>query len=129
MEKKFEMIENDFIEKDGIKLFRIVALKDFGGVVKGDFGGRLEKESNLSQENDCWVYFHAQVSGEAQVYGNARVYDEAWVCGEAQVYGNARVYDEAWVCGKARVCDEAWVFGKARVHGKAWVFGKARVCE
>ena len=47
----------------GITLYRIEALIDFNDVKKGDKGGFLEKESNLSQ-----------VSGNAWVYGDARVY-------------------------------------------------------
>ena len=70
----------------GIKLYRIKALKDFGDVSKGDKGGWIEKESNLSQEDNAWVY------GNAQVSGNARVYGDAWVYGDAQVSGNAQVW-------------------------------------
>ena len=74
-------------------MLRLVALKDFCLVKKGDLGGLIEKIENLSQEGEAWV------SGEAQVCGDAQVY------GEAQVYGNAQVYGEAWVCG------DAWVSG------------------
>jgi len=52
-------------EAFGITLYRIKALKDFGDVKKGDLGGWIEKEENLSQENFCWV------SGDARVFGNA----------------------------------------------------------
>jgi len=93
----------------GIKLYRIKALKDFGDVSKGDKGGWIEKESNLSQEDNAWVYGDARVYGNAQVSGNARVY------GDAQVSGNARVYGDAWVYGDARVSGNAWVSGDARV--------------
>jgi carbonic anhydrase/acetyltransferase-like protein (isoleucine patch superfamily) len=43
------------------------------------------------------VYGNAQVSGDAQVFDNARV------SGNAQVYGNAHVFDNARVSGNARV--------------------------
>ena len=79
----------------GRKLFRIQALIDFGDVKKGDLGGYIEKEDNLSHDDNAWV------CGDAQVYGNARV------CGNAWVYGNARVYGDAQVYGNARVCDSA----------------------
>lgn len=45
-------------------LYQIEALKDFSDVKSGDLGGWIEKESNLSQEGNCWV------SGNAMVYGN-----------------------------------------------------------
>ena len=73
----------------GVKLFQIKALVAFGNVSKDELGGWIEKEGNLSQDGDAWVY------GNAMVYGNARVYGNAWVSGNARVYGNA------WVSGNA----------------------------
>ena len=75
----------------GKKLFQIKALISFGNVEKGDFGGYVEAESNLSQYGNAWVY------GDARVYGNARV------SGDARVYGDARVSGDAWVYGDADV--------------------------
>ena len=66
-------------KKEGI--FQIEALEDFGDVKKGDLGGWVESEKNLSHEGECWVY------------GNARVYGNAHVCENAKVYGNAKVYE------------------------------------
>ena len=74
--KKYELTA-EFIEKWGKKLFRIKALISFGNVEAGEFGGYIEKEDNLAQDGDAWVY------------GNARVYGDAWVSGDARVYGNA----------------------------------------
>jgi len=34
-------------------LYRIEAIKSFGNVNKGDKGGFIEKEENLSQEGEC----------------------------------------------------------------------------
>ena len=104
-------------EVGGIKLCRIQALRDLNDVKKGDKGGWIEKEENLSQEGDCWV------SGDARVYGNA------WVSGDARVSGNAWVYDNAWVSGNARVYGNALVYDNARVYGSAWVYGDARVYQ
>ena len=109
-------------------LHRIEAIETFGNVEAGEKGGWIEKEENLSQEGLCWV------CGDAQVYGNALVYDNAWVYGDAQVYGNAQVYCDARVCGDAQVYDnaqvygDAWVCGDAQVRGNAQVYGDARVC-
>ena len=95
----------------GITLKRIKASVSFSTVIKGQIGGWIEKEENLS--GNAWV------SGNAQVYGNA------WVFGYARVYGNARVYDNARVYGNAQVYGDAWVFGDAQVYGNAWVYGDA----
>ena len=84
---KYKILEDQYIEVCGKKLYRIQALKDFNGVKSGDIGGYIEKESNLSQSGDAWVYDDAEVSGNAQVCGNARVYGNAWVSDDAQVCG------------------------------------------
>ncbi len=98
--KKYELTD-ETIEVYGTALHRIKALKDFGNVKKGEPGGYVESEHNLSQEGDCWVY------GNAEVYDNARVFGNAEVCGNAEVYGNAEVFGNAWVCGNAEVCGNA----------------------
>ena len=82
---KYKLTE-ETINVNGITLYRIEALKDFSDVKKGDKGGFLEKEYNLSQEDNCWVY------------GNAKVYDDAVVCDNAEVYGNAVI------CGNMKIC-------------------------
>ena len=87
--KKFELTAEFVTNVFGKKLFRIKALVAFGNVEKGELGGFIEKEDNLSHDDNAWVYGNAWVFGNAQVSGNARVY------GNAQVYGNARVYDDA----------------------------------
>ena len=60
----------------GITLKRIKASISFGTIIKGEIGGWIEKEENLS--GNAWVYGDAQVYGDAWVYGNARVYGDAW---------------------------------------------------
>ena len=128
MEKKYKLTD-ETISVNGRTLYRIEALKDFGDVKKGDKGGYVEKEENLSQSGGCWVYRDAAVYGSAKVYGDAEVYDDAAVYGDAQVYGDARVYGDASVHGDARVCDHARVYDNARVRDNAWVCGYAKVCD
>ena len=55
----------------GKTLFQIEAVKCFGNIVKGQKGGFIEKESNLSQGGNAWVSGDACVYGDAWVYGNA----------------------------------------------------------
>ena len=125
--KKFELTAEFVTNIFGKKLFRIKALVAFGVVEKGELGGFIEKEDNLSHSGDAWVYGDAQVSGNAQVSGKARVSGDAQVYGNAWVYGNAHVYGDAQVYGNAQVYGDAWVSGKARVSGDAQVSGNARV--
>jgi hypothetical protein len=84
-------------KREGNDLCRVIALRDFADVKKGDIGGRIQSKENLSHEGD------AQVSGNAQVYGDAQVSGNAQVYGDAQVSGNALVYGDAWVSGDAQV--------------------------
>ena len=85
MNKKFELLNDDTIEWFGCKLFRIKAKINLGVVDAGELGGYIEKEENLSENGDAWVYGNACVYGNAEVSGNARV------SGDARVYGDAQV--------------------------------------
>ena len=122
--KKFELT-TEFVEKYGRKLFRIKALIKFGYINAGEVGGYVEKEENLAQDSNAWVYGDAWVSGNAEVSGNDEVYGDAWVYGDAEVSGNAEVYGNARVSGDAEVSGNAWVYGDAWVSGNAEVSGNA----
>ena len=111
--KKFELTAEFVTNVFGKKLFRIKALVAFGNVEKGELGGFIEKEDNLSHSGNAWV------SGNARVYGNAQVSGDARVSGNARVYGNAQVSGDARVSGNAQVSGDAWVSGDARVSGDA----------
>lgn len=117
-----------------ITVRRIIATADFGAVRTGDFGGWIEKEANLSQEGEAWVYDDAKVCAEACVFdeawvcGNAEVYGNAWVYGNAKVRDNTKVYGNTWVRGNAEVLGNAKVYGNAWVYDNAKVFGNAKVC-
>ena len=132
MEKKYKLTD-ETINVNGKTLYRIKSLKDFGNVKKGDKGGFVEKEENLSQSGDCWVYDNAKVYNNAKVfdyadiYGNAEIFGNAIVSGNARVYGNAKVYHYAMVYDKAEVCDNAIISGNAEVYHDAAVYGNARV--
>lgn len=61
--KKYELTD-DTITVEGRTLHRIKALKSFSNVEEGELGGYVEKEDNLDQRGDAWVYGDARVSGE-----------------------------------------------------------------
>lgn len=98
-----------------VTLHRIKAVVEFRLVKVGDLGGWIEKEENLSHEENAWVYGNAKVYGDAWVCGNAKVYGDAKVCGNAEVYGDAKVYGDAEVCGNAWICGSAKVFSTDHV--------------
>lgn len=83
--KKYELTEETFTVY-GKTLYRIRAVRDFGSVKTGEFGGYIEKEENLSHFGDAWVY------GNAKVYGDARVSGNAWVYGNAEVFNTRHFF-------------------------------------
>lgn len=87
--KKFELTTESITNVAGKKLFRIKALVEFGDVKAGELGGYVEKEENVSQDGNAWVY------GNAWVSGNAKVSGYAGVSGNAKVSDNARISDNA----------------------------------
>lgn len=91
--------------------------------IKGELGGWLEIEANLSQEGDCWVKQDGYVMGEARVCddavisGGAEIGDSAFICDKVEIKG------PVGIGGKAKICDEAKVTGARRMA----VFGSAQV--
>lgn len=128
MEKKYKLTD-ETISYRGKTLYRIEALRDFNDVKKGDKGGFVESEKNLSHDGNCWIYNDAKVFGNARVYQHGCVFDEAMVSGHAEVYGHAAVYDDAIVCKYAKVFEEARISDNAAVVGSAYVYGTASIYD
>ena len=124
--KKYELTSETKVI-DGVELRRIKALNSFGNIKKGELGGWIESEKNLSQYGDAWVGVNATVRGNATVGENATVRGNATVGGNATVRGNATVGENAWVRGNATVGENATVRGNATVGDKADVYGKATI--
>lgn len=115
MKKKYEFTD-EFILFGDEKLYRIRALKDFGSVRKGDLGGYIQDEKNLSHAGDAWVS------------GNAKVLDGAWVCDDARVEDNALVVGSGvWICNNAIIRQNATVIEDAHVEDNVIVEGNARI--
>ena len=87
--KKF-ILTDETIEMFGVTLHRIKAVRSFGNVKEGDLGGFVEKEENISENFEAWVW------------GNAKVWGNAEVCGDAEVWGNADyiVFKNWWSSGR-----------------------------
>ena len=103
-----------------LTLYRIEALRNFGYVKKGDLGGWIEKEDNLSQSGTCWVYDEAIVFQDAKVSGKAKV------CCHAKVSGYAIVTDNAVVCGNSEIYDYAILQNDVWINDDAHIYGNAR---
>lgn len=133
MNKKYELLQNDYIEHEGRTLYRIKALRDFSSVKAGDIGGYVQSEDNLSHKRDCWVYDNAKVFNSAKIHdnakvrGNAQIYGDAEVFGSARIHGNAKIYDEAGIFDNATVFENARVCNNARIKYNARVYGNAKI--
>jgi carbonic anhydrase/acetyltransferase-like protein (isoleucine patch superfamily) len=131
--KKYELIEAPDNAYKNAKIYRIKALRDFGTIQKGDLGGFIESEFNLSHEGNCWIHDSAYVINEARVYEDALVCSDAWVFDNAEIYGHAIISGEANIYHHAKVYDNAKVYGYARVYNSAQIYedaiihGNARV--
>jgi carbonic anhydrase/acetyltransferase-like protein (isoleucine patch superfamily) len=123
MKKKYKLVKNDTITINGRTLYRIKAVRNFANIKKGDLGGYIESEQNLSHEGNCWV------ADNAVVHGNAEVKDNAVVKGNAEICGNAKVYQNALVCDNAFICGNAEIYGFAQIRGRSYIFDRAKVFE
>lgn len=114
---KFELSKKHTLLKNGKELYRIIALKDFSDIKKGEYGGYVEKESNLSQEGNCWLYNKSIAKDNSSILGDAKIYNDAIIEKDAIVCHNALVKDKAKVSGNAVICDEAFIKDNAVVYG------------
>jgi len=97
--KKYEFTGETFVTPNAT-LKEIRALCDFGDVKKGELGGYVESEYNLSHKGTAWV------QEQGMVWGNGRVEDQALL-----EYGT--------VCDSAMLCGDAIVRGAAEISGMA----------
>ena len=136
MDKKYKFTDDIKTLEDGTVLHRIEALRDldvvrtpFGdniSVKKGEFGGYIEKEENLSHDGDCWVYEYALVYGNAKITGDSRIY-MGTVYGNAQISGNVSILSGAEVFGDAKLSGCTSVRGDAKISGNTVMSDSSRV--
>lgn len=163
MNKKYKLLTEDTIKVDGRILYRIESLinfsdigrwendiytdkkktlwkgnptetlRSFGYVRKGEKGGYIEKESNLSHEGFCWVYENAKVFENGVVSGDACAYGDSCVRGNAKLYDYAAIFDHSEVCDEAKVYgyatvnDHSIVSKLAKVYGYAYIYGSSEI--
>ena len=101
--RKYEFTD-ETLERNGIVYHRIRAKKSFDLVTgekvnKGDLGGFLEKESNLSEEGNCWVKDNARVGGV-----------------------NTYIMENAVLAGTSEALHGVTLSGQAHVHGMSYLF-------
>lgn len=104
MERKFELVEDMTTMVGDKKLYRIVAVKDFGKVKAGALGGYVDSEACLSQKGNCWIADEAMVYGGARIEGDATVIEEAVVSGAVIITDYVRVDGDAKVQNRTEFC-------------------------
>ena len=127
METKKYKLTNRTKKVNGHTLYRIKALKDVCDAKKGDLGGYIESEENLSQDGVAWIYDKACVYGNAKVYEGAEVRHHAQIYDNAEVFGSAIIRDNAKVFGNAKIYDNAYSDDNAEVYGDAMIYAEASV--
>ena len=114
-------------------VYRIKALKNFGDVKKGDIGGYVQSEENLSQLGDCWIYDDAIVFENALIEGNAKIYDNTNVSGNAvisncaKIFGNVKIKDNAKIHNSSIIKNYAIVMESAQIYDFAIIEDNAKV--
>jgi UDP-3-O-[3-hydroxymyristoyl] glucosamine N-acyltransferase len=121
--KKYE------INSDG----RVVALRNFGNVKKGDIGGFVDGYHNLSQWGNCWVYYGAQVREKARLKRHAIAFGNAEISGRAVMTDHSRASHNAKVSGHARMskhsiaCSNTMIYGHAHLAGYFIAGGNSKI--
>lgn len=125
--KKYELLSDDSIKYRGRTLYRIRALRDFSNVGKGDLGGYIESEDNLSHDDDCWIYDEAKAMDSSYVTGNAKLMDLAVIRDRAVISGNALACYHSEICDDSSIRDDSSITDSAIITGKAVIAGNATI--
>lgn len=110
--KKYEILmdEANTIEWKGHILHRIRALRDFNDVREGDIGGYVEKEKNLSQCGNCWIY------DEAKAMDNSRIYDDSIM------YDNSEMHENSIMCDDSEMHNDSELHGNSAMYNNSMIF-------
>ena len=95
--KKYEILmdEKNTIRWQGHTLHRIKALRDFGDIKRGDLGGFVENENNLSHEGNCWLYNNAKAMDDSRLYDNSAMYDYSEISGNSEMHDNSTMHGDS----------------------------------
>lgn len=121
MDKKYEILNI-------YGCFIIKALKDFqlmtGKIIKkGDFGGRVDGEHNLSQEGNCWISCYAKAIGDSRVLDDAVLKDRSMAYGNSKISGNAVMKDHSVAYGNVTVSGNAVMEDFSRAFDNSTISG------
>jgi UDP-3-O-[3-hydroxymyristoyl] glucosamine N-acyltransferase len=107
MTLKYEIQNQSYRLTDGRKVHRIKALRDFGNVKAGTYGGFVEGDDNLSHDGLCWI------ADDAMALGRSRVLRDAQLRNRACISDWVVITDQCVVCDDARLQDSVFVYDNA----------------
>ena len=121
-DKKYELVPETGTKLYNRPMYRIRALKDFSDVKKGDLGGYVESEDNLSQTGNCWIYDDSIVGLGARVINNAVVKDCSTVIAHSEISDNAVIEDDSHIDNSTIVSDQSRVIKSFITNESAVVY-------
>lgn len=121
-DKKYELVPETIHKFYSIPVYRIRALKDFSDVKKGQYGGYVESEENLSQLGNCWIYDDSIVFNGARVIDNAIVKDSSTVKNYSEISDDAIIEKGSFIDESSIVCDQSRVINSFVVEKSAIIY-------
>lgn len=124
---KYELT-NITMKFQGRTLYRIRALKDFYDVKKGDLGGWVSNENNLSQEDNCWIYDDAKCMDNSKMYDNStmhgcsKMYDNSAMHGHSEMYDLSKMYDDSTLYDYSTMYDNSEMHDSSEMHGNSTMY-------
>ena len=105
-------------------LHRIKALKNFilmngKEIRKGDLGGWIESENNLSQEGLCWIYDECKMYDNARRSGNSIGYGNSQQFGNSKQFGNSRQFGYSLQYGNSQQFENSCQSGNSKQFGES----------
>ena len=122
--KKYEILmdEKNTIEWKGHTLHRIRALRDFGDIRKGDIGGFVENENNLSHKGNCWIYDDAKAMDNSIMYDNSRICDKSELHDDSEMYNYTRMYDYSELHNNSIMNDNSEMHDISKMYGNSIMY-------
>lgn len=123
MATKYELTD-DSIEFDGVTLYRVRALTNFGDVTAGDVGGYVDRfgRINIDDKWSGWVYDDAKAYGASWVHENSKLRDNAVMKGESLMYTNAEAVGNSVIDG-GTVGGNCKILGSSESKTGSWIYG------
>ena len=122
--KKYEILmdEENTIEWKGHTLHRIRALRDFGDIRKGDIGGFVENENNLSHKGNCWIYDDAKVMDDSIMYDYSRICDKSELHDDSRMYNYSKMYDYSELHNNSIMNDDSEMHDNSKMYGNSIMY-------